>query len=188
MQTKIYNEDQGNNFGKWDDEISKFLYYTSTKEIIDKIKVPKSLVGDYGGGNGLIKELIPNSISIDIDDSKNPDIIDNIITHSLHYDLVIIRYVLHYLNDYEVLTLFKNINSLNVLIIQFTNDDLKSKYQNSINEFKYFRTTDQLKSLLPKNLKEIYSKEYNIGSEFYKNRLGNGSFIDHKETLKGFYI
>ena len=184
MQTKIYKEDNGTNFGKWNDKVSKFMYFDSTKEILSKIQIP-NIVADYGGANGNLKTFIPNSISIDIDSSKNPDIIDNILSHVGNYELIIIRYVLHYLNDYEVIQLFKTIKT-NTLIIQFINEDLKSKYQNSQNEFKYFRTAKQLKKLLP-NCKEIYSKEYTIGANFYRNRLNINNAITHKETLKAFY-
>jgi len=187
MQKTIYKEDEGLNFGTWKDDVSKFLYYTSTKEILSKIKI-KGSVADFGGGNGLLKKLIPNAISIDIDASKNPDITDSILTHDKKYDLVIIRYVLHYLNDYEVLRLFKNINANNILIIQFENEDLKSKYKNSINEFKYFRTEKQLKQLLPSGFKTIYEKEYELGSNFYINRLGKGIYKTHKEVLKAYYL
>ena len=184
---KIYKEDKGENFGTWNDDISKFLYYDSTKEILSKIKIP-SLVADFGGANGLIKQFIPNCITIDKDESKKPDVIANILEHSKRYELVILRYVLHYLNDYEVIMLFKNLNALNVLIIQFENNDLKSKYDNSINEFKYFRTEEQLKALLPNNIKTIYKKEYELGNDFYINRLGKGIYKTHKEILKAYYL
>jgi hypothetical protein len=74
------------------------------------------------------------------------------------------------------------------LIIQFENNDLVSKYKNSLNEFKYFRTTEQLKALLPKNIKTIYEQEYIVDSDFYNNRLGQGNYISHNETIKGYYL
>ena len=185
MQT--YKEDQGTNFGKWNDSISRFLYQDSTKEILSKITIP-NLVADYGGANGNLKQFIPNAISIDIDKTKRPDVVDDILNHSKYYDLVIIRFVLHYLNDYEILKLFNVIKARNILIIQFENNDLKSKYFNSQNEFKYFRTSHQLKQLLPIKSKEIYSKTYELGNEFYKNRLGKGIYKTHDETLKAYYL
>lgn len=186
MQNNIYKEDQGQNFGKWDDPVSKFMYYDSTKEILSKINLPEN-IADYGGANGNLKTFIPSAISIDLDPSKNPDIIDNIITHTGIYDLVIIRYVLHYLNDYEVIKLFNNIKSKNILIIQFTNEDLISKYKNSINEFKYFRTADQLKKIIPNYFKEIYSKEITITEDFYNNRLKINNALWHQENIRAFY-
>ena len=186
-QMQTYKEDQGINFGTWNDSISRFLYQDSTEQILNKINIP-NLVADYGGANGNLKQFVPQSISIDIDKTKNPDINDNILTHSKYYDLVIIRYVLHYLNDYEVLQLFETIKAKNILIIQFENNDLKSKYFNSQNEFKYFRTSQQLKQLLPKQAEEIYLKTYELGKEFYTNRLGKGNYKTHSEILKAYYI
>lgn len=189
MQEKIFKIDQGKNFGKWGDSISKLIYYTSTEEILKKIDIPDK-VADYGGGNGILKEFIKNIKTIDLDGSKKPDIKDNILNHVGNYDLIIIRFVLHYLNDYDVIKLFNKINSFHkgkVLVIQFINDDLKSKYKNSINEFKYFRTREQMIKLLPDN-KIIYSKDYIVTSKFYKNRLKLNNAIKHIETLNAYYF
>ncbi len=109
MQKKIYKEDKGTEFGKWFDSISKLIYFDSVKDILSKIDT-HGIIADYGGANGILKQFIPNIITIDIDASKKPDIVDNILTHKGNYDLIIIRFVLHYLNDYEVLELFENIN------------------------------------------------------------------------------
>lgn len=182
-----YKEDSGIDFGTWNDPVSKFLYYDSTKEILSVINIPDS-VADFGGANGLLKKLIPQSISVDKDKSKRPDVIDNILTHSNHYELIVLRYALHYLNDYEVIQLFKNLNADNVLVIQFENNDLKSKYHNSVNEFKYFRTEKQLKALLPDGFETIYKEEYLIDKDFYLNRLGEGDYIEHKEILTAYYL
>lgn len=187
MHIQIYKEDKGINFGKWNDAISKFLYKTSTKEILSKIKIPK-LVADYGGANGNLKEFIPHSISIDIDESKEPDISEDILRHEGYYELVVIRYVLHYLNDYEVIKLMRKINAKNILIIQFTNQDLKVKYHNSKNEFKYFRTKEQLEALLPEKIKHIFSKKYKCSKKFYKNRLQINNSIEHLEELQAYII
>jgi len=183
----IYKEDQGARFGRWADDVSRFLYVDSTETILTKIQIPLR-VGDYGGANGNLKRFIPNSISIDIDETKTPDICDNILTHQEKYDLVVLRYVLHYLNDYEVLQLFDAIQATNILVIQFENNNLKDKYHNSQNEFKYFRTTPQLNQLLPTNIEQIYSKEYTVSPSFYKNRLGDGDYKTHKETLGAYYL
>ena len=189
MPKKIYKEDSGVGFGQWQDNVSKFIYFESVEQILSEIELPQK-VADYGGANGILKKYIPNIISIDIDESKNPDIVDNIITHKGNYDLIVIRYVLHYLNDYEVLQLFENIKSYHkgkILIIQFCNEDLKSKYGNSKNEFKYFRTQKQLVKLLP-NCKKIYSKKYICTKGFYKNRLGIETSIEHEEILNAYYL
>lgn len=187
MQNKIYNIDQGDNFGKWSDPTSRFMYEDSLKEILSEIEIPE-IVADYGGANGILKGFIKNIITIDIDESKNPDIIDDILKHEGNYQLIIIRFVLHYLNDYEVLELFENISKYHegkILIIQFVNEDLKSKYQNSKNEFKYFRTKDQLEKLLPE-AKLIYSKEYLCSKEFYRNRLKIEDAKPHFESINAY--
>lgn len=189
MQEKIYKIDAGTKFGTWNDNISKLMYYDSTKEILDIAK-PTGIVADYGGGNGLLKKFIPSSISIDIDSTKEPDIVDNIISHKGSYDYIFMRYILHYLNDYEVFTLFENIKSFHkgkILIQQFVNEDLKNKYFNSINEFKYFRTKNQLLALLPKG-RIIYKKKYQVTEQFYKNRLNNGNAKSHSEIIIAYLI
>lgn len=187
MQSVIYKEDQGVNFGKWLDKTSQFMYVDSTKKILDIVGSLPATVADYGGGNGNLKKLIKHAISIDIDPSKKPDVVDNIITHKGSYDLVVLRYVMHYLNDYEVIQLFSNITSKNILVIQFTNDDLKGKYANSVNEHKYFRTSKQMQALLPLHT-ELYSVPYMVEKDFYINRLGDGNYTNHWESIKAYWI
>jgi len=189
MQENIYKIDKGSYFGMWTDSISKLMYFDSTKELLQKISI-SGKIADYGGANGLLKTFIPNAISIDIDKTKNPDIVDNIITHKGKYNIIFIRYVLHYLNDYDVLKLFQNIATYHkgiVIIQQFTNEDLKSKYYNSINEQKYFRTEKQLLALLPP-CEKIYSKQYTVTKNFYLNRLDNSNAIEHKECINAYLI
>jgi hypothetical protein len=111
MQNIIYKEDKGIDFGKWSDNTSKLMYFDSLKDILSKINT-SGTVADFGGANGILKQFIPNIITIDIDVTKEPDILDNILTHKGVYDLIVIRFVLHYLNDYEVLQLFNNINKV----------------------------------------------------------------------------
>ena len=110
MPKNVYEIDQATEFGRWTDRVSKLMYDTCTKEILSLIEIPK-IVADYGGANGNLKQYIPNAISIDIDESKKPDVLDDIVEHVGRYDLIVIRYVLHYLNDYDVIELFKNISN-----------------------------------------------------------------------------
>lgn len=175
--------DQGEKFGTWDDEISKFLYIDSAIEILSLFNIPQN-VADYGGGNGLLKKFIPNIITIDKDKSKNPDICEDILEHQGTYDMIISRYVLHYLNDYEVIELLKICSKTPSVIIQFVNDNLHDKYFNSHNELKYFRTSAQLDALLsPFKFNQIYRFKYRVTKEFYKNRLGDGEYKNHFEDL-----
>jgi len=187
-----YTIDKGKEFGSWKDKVSKYLYHDSLIEIkyfLKKNNINTNCsIGDFGGGNGILKNYFKNLTTIDMDINKNPDILDNILTHKNYYDLVILRYVLHYLNDYEVIKLFKNINAKNILIIQFINKDLRSKYLNSKNELKYFRNEQHLMQLIPIKNKKIYSKEYLVTKEYYINRIGIGKYIKHKEILNAYYI
>lgn len=183
------NVDAGINFGKWGDPTSRFLYEESMFDILPRIQF-FGTVADYGGGNGLLKNYVPGLITIDKDVEKKPDIVDDILTHSNPYDIVVLRYVLHYLTDYEVLALMQKLLSngvQKVLIIQFTNEDLISKYKCSINEKKYFRTLSQLKALL-NNQHPFYTKEYEVDPDFYQNRLGITIDFSHEEQLNAFYV
>lgn len=191
MQKK--NCDCGINFGKWTDETSIYMYNDSTQEILKKINLQGKKIVDLGGGNGIIKKFLPNAITIDSDATKNPDVVANILTYqpSEKFDAVILRYVLHYLSDYEILQLFENLKKWHkghVLIQQFANEDLKAKYKNSINEKKFFRCEKQLLKLLPKNATIIYRKKYLVKKEFYKNRLQNNNGVEHEELMLGIYI
>lgn len=189
MQKTTYKEDQGDSFGTWTDPVSRFMYVESTARIIERITVPKT-VADYGGANGLLKAFIPHAISIDIDPSKSPDICDNILTHKGQYELVVVRYVLHYLTDRQVINLFANMASNKVgqvLVIQFVNNDLRSKYKCSQNEVKYFRTEQQTQALLPPCL-EVYTADYDVTPEFYANRLGIHVATGHCETIKAYSV
>ena len=103
-----YKIDQGTNFGTWEDTTSKLLYDDAMPAMLNGINI-KGKVLDYGGANGLLKKYIPNSLSIDIDPTKKPDIVGDIKTYNPNCDLVVMRYLLHYLNDKEVNNLFTHL-------------------------------------------------------------------------------
>lgn len=187
MQKTDLKTDAGELFGLWGDNVSEFIYTKSFDEILNLVDLPSGKIADYGGGNGILKKFIPDLITVDLDVDKTPDIVDNILTHSGEYDFVISRYVMHYLNDYEVLKFFKNIEKP-CLIVQFCNNDLKNKYETSVNEFKYFRTESQLEALLPIGSKKVYSKSYTVTPEFYLNRLNLTTDITHEETLNAYTV
>lgn len=193
MQNNVFEIDQGEQFGKWLDETSELIYFNCMPIFLAMLPAFETLA-DYGGANGNLKRFIPKSISIDIDASKKPDIVDNVITHKGNYDVILIRYVLHYLTDKQVKKMLANIkqhHSGKVLIIQFTNQgkDLKIKRQNSINETKYFRTKKQLKKLLKGcNIEKQIEIKYQVTKQFYENRLHNYNATEHGETCIGLLI
>ncbi len=193
MRSTIYDEDQGTSFGKWSDPVSKFLYYDSTAAILSLIPYPFGTVGDLGGANGNLKEFLPRSVTVDIDPSKNPDIVDNILTHVGTYDLIVIRYVLHYLKDDEVRQLFDHLATYHhgpVLVVQFTNEaNIYAKAWNSKGEgLKIFRFGEHLRDLIPCTYHQIYNVDYMVDESFYNNRLGPGEYMRHRETLRAYYL
>ena len=178
--------DQGKSFGTWKDNTSKLLYNDAMPVLLNGIDI-SGTVADYGGGNGLLKKFIPHIITIDIDSAKSPDIIADILNHKGNYDLVIMRYLLHYLPDKKVKDLFNNIWNSNInriLVIQFINEDIKAKNVNSINETKFFRTEKQLLSLINKwIIRQTKKIHYTVEKEFYKNRLNHPNPTSHEEII-----
>lgn len=183
----MFKIDQGKEFGKWNDPVSQFLYFESIKYLRSLVFIGDDVV-DLCGGNNLLKEIIPHSVNVDIDPEKNPDIVCDVFDYDQKHDLAIIRYALHYFNDYDLIRLIDQVKRLNqrVLIIQFVNEDLKTKYHNSRNELKYFRCADQLRKLLLE-FDCLKSINYYVNAEFYLNRLKIKNAIPHIETLKYYY-
>lgn len=201
MQKRIYELDKGNAFGHWNDPVSKLMYIDSIELSFKGIKTSELSVADYGGANGILRDYLDckKYICIDIDSSKDCDIHENILTHTGHYNLIVIRYVLHYLTDEEITQLLEHITSFHhgdILIIQFTNesDDLRIKKEISKEveqgvEQKYFRTFSQLLSLFgERNIKYVTQLSYTVTPEFYKNRLGIDTKLSHKEQINNILI
>jgi hypothetical protein len=188
-----YAIDAGTDFGLWDDSVSQLMYFGVMPHFLREVDT-SGRVADYGGANGLLKQFIPHSISIDIDPSKEPDIVGDIRTHIGSYDLIVMRYVLHYLEREDQANLFEHIARFHggeVLVIQFTNDgeDYRRKIQNSINETKYFHTRKTLFDLFsPFHIIEERSFTYTVTAEFYANRLDNPAGIEHGETCRAVLL
>lgn len=181
-----YKIDQGTNFGTWKDTTSRLLYDDAMPALLNGINTSGNVL-DYGGGNGLLKKYIPNSKSIDIDPTKKPDIVSDIKTYNPKCDLVVMRYLLHYLNDKEVRELFTHLfchQVKRILVIQFVNENLADKKFNSINETKFFRNENQLCNLFSYwKIKQIKKLSYVVEKEFYLNRLNHPNPKTHQETL-----
>lgn len=186
MQNQTYKEDGGTTFGTWQDPVSQLMYDAIMPIALTQTNTAGT-VADYGGANGLIKKWIPHAITIDIDATKKPDIVDNILTHPETYNLVLLRYVLHYLTDNEITTMLANIKR-NCCIIQFTNENEDLKIKNQISQgneaTKYFRTTTQLMQLLQDhNIQNHTTITYKVTPDFYQNRLGIQTTLHHNETI-----
>ena len=187
-----FDVDDGVNFGLWDDPLSKFIYQDCMQSFL--MDFPLHGLGDLGGGlNKWDKKFATKTI--DIDPKKQPDIVDNILTHQGDYKSLLCRYVLHYLSDKEIGILFENIANYflgKMLVIQFHQDgvdlQIKKDISNKSGEgIKYFRTFECLKNLIP-NIQTIKSFDYIVSPSFYKNRLNIDTDISHKETVTAFYL
>jgi hypothetical protein len=197
------------NFGNWTDPVSKFMYHDHFARIyadprFDLAKYNR--IEDFGGANGKLKTFFGEKLStIDIDETNNPDFLGNIVNYNgiaeirwrgeirrfkVESDLIIIRYVLHYLTDEEIKRMFENIKSYHkghILIVQFTNEgeDMEIKKQNSINETKYFRTAKELSQLISGfDVISTDTESFTVTNEFYINRLQNFEALPHQEQIQ----
>jgi hypothetical protein len=184
--------DQGVRFGYWDNDTSRLLYRDIMPLCLNGVDT-SGRVADFGGANGLLKAFIPQSISIDYDSSKNPDIVDDILVHKGDYDLIVLRYVLHYLDDKKVSELFNHIRSFHkgrILVIQFVNEDLESKTWNSVNEVKWFRNEKETRVLLETDweIMDYKSIDYFVSAQFYRDRLNHPNPKSHRESIAIYYL
>jgi hypothetical protein len=182
--------DDGTNFGTWGDPTSQYMYSGVMVEGVLPYVNFTGHVGDFGGANGLLRKFIQNKVTtIDMDPTKKPDIVDDITQHHLPYDTAFCRYVTHYLTDKQVIDFTHDVNADTLIMVEFTNEDLISKYQNSVNETKNFRTYDQLRALLPdEQTTLVFSRHYVVTPDFYVNRLGLHGAVAHLETVNVFAI
>lgn len=185
------NVDAGTDFGLWPDETSRLMYHAA---------MPALLVGtdrsgwtlDLGGGNGLSRQWFDLVVTVDSDAGKHPDVVANITTWKPLYpvDRVLLRYVLHYLSDFDVCALMAHIASYHhgpLTVIQFVNDDLGAKLANSVNEDKWFRSEEELRDLLrPWQVQHRVAVEYEVVPEFYANRLGHPNPTGHRERVVAY--
>lgn len=204
--TKTYDLDQGKEFGTWGDRVSK-LMYNESNSLFSGIEFEGKRVADFGGGNGLFGKAmgISDYIVVDIDSNKKDTehfINDSILTHKGEYDIIVIRYVLHYLSDDEVRTLITNIKSFHkgiLAILQFTNEgedmvkkkEVSASFEQPTDGRKYFRTLSELNNLLSPIQGDLIARKavsFDITEEFYNNRFGlNITEVSHKEQLQFFH-
>lgn len=183
-----YQEDQGGAFGRWPNKTARLMYHDIMPVALNGIDT-SGRVADLGGANGLLKEWIPQAVTVDYDESKHPDICEDINTHVGDYDLVVLRYVLHYMPDTGVQALMKHIASYHkgpILIIQFVNDDLAAKRANSVGEIKWFRNTENTIALLKGcgfKVASCKAVDYVVDPDFYRERLNHPNPTGHLETI-----
>lgn len=182
-----HDEDQGTGFGKWPDPTAQLMYSDIMPLALNGIDT-SGRVADYGGANGLLKQWIPQAVTVDYDQSKEPDIYADILVHRGDYDLIVLRYVLHYMTDEDVRRLFRHLGSFHrsrILVIQFVNEDLHAKAVNSVGEVKHFRTEHDTKRLFvgPWTILSRKAVDYRVGADFYRWRLNHPNPSAHDERV-----
>lgn len=201
-----YDLDQGKDFGTWGDKVSRLMYQDSNS-MFNCVDFEDKRVADFGGGNGLLGKALglSNYVVVDIDSNKKDTenfINDSILTHKGEYDVIIIRYVLHYLSDDEVSTLIQNIKSFHkgeLIILQFTNEgedlvkkrEVSATFEQPTDGKKYFRNLEDLNDLLSPLREDLDLRKqmtFTITEEFYNNRFGlNISDVSHDEQLQFYH-
>lgn len=185
------NIDAGTEFGTWDDETSRLIYRDAMPALLSGVDT-RAKVLDLGGGNGLLRRWFDDVTTVDNDAAKQPDVLADITTYhpTGTYDLVVLRYVLHYLSNAGVYTMMHRLATWHtgpLLVVQFVNDDLHAKYANSRNETKWFRTEEQLCALLgPWQPTHRVAVEYDVVPEFYANRLAHPNPTGHPERVVAY--
>jgi len=194
--------DQGLQFGTWSDNTSRLIYADSMNTLLNGTDVHDRVL-DLGGGNGLMRGWFDQVTTVDTDTAKEPDIVADLRSwepsDTRAYDLVLFRYVLHYLTDSELVELFTyhltEWWSGPVLVIQFVAPDaeaLRLKESNSVNEVKRFRTERQLAALLTVSgrwdITRRIAVEYDVDPEFYVNRLGATDPTGHPERVVAYTL
>lgn len=184
------NPDAGTAFGTWQDRTSRLLYADAMPALLSG--VPRDgLTLDLGGANGLSRQWFNNVLTVDVDASKQPDVVADALTYTPDppVDRVLLRYVLHYLSDAKVRQLARHVATYadELVVVQFVNDDLRAKRANSVNETKHFRSEVMLLGLLrPWRVHQRIALAYDVDPQFYANRLGHPSPSGHPETVVGY--
>lgn len=198
----ITDVDQGLQFGTWSDNTSRLIYADAMGALLNGTNVEDRVL-DLGGGNGLMAAWFHQVTTVDTDTAKEPDIVADLRSwepgDTRGYDLVLFRYVLHYLTDVELVELFTyhlpEWWSGPVLVIQFVaphDEALRAKRANSVNETKWFRTEDQLAALLTVSdrwdITRRVAVEYHVDPDFYRNRLGATEPTGHPERVVAYTL
>jgi len=182
--------DQGTAFGTWADPTSALMYRDAMPALLSGVQRDGHTL-DLGGGNGLARAWFDRCTTVDTDPSKHPDVVADALTYTPDepVDRVLLRYVLHYLDNRQVRTLLRHVASYTteLVVVQFVNDDLRAKQANSVNEVKHFRTEPMVRALLhPWLVQRRVGVEYDVDPEFYANRLHHPNPVGHPETVVGY--
>lgn len=187
------NLDGGTMFGTWPDRTSRLMYHDAMPALLNGINTSAPRVLDLGGANGLLREWFAGEVTtVDLEADHHPDVVADARKYvpTCAQDLVVMRYLLHYLDNVGVLELLRHVavwHHGTVVLIQFVNDDVALKYEASLGEPpRWYRTHRQLLDLIDRTPWRVQSKVtvgYEVDAEFYRNRLGSNNGLAHSETI-----
>jgi hypothetical protein len=188
-----YDVDQGTGFGLWPDPTARLIYDDLMSALLSGVDI-SGRVADLGGGNGLLRKWISHIVTVDHDPAKMPDVLADISSYRGEHDLLILRYVLHYMDDDAVRSLFRHIDAFHngrLLVIQFVNENLAAKLANSIGETKWFRREAHLRGLLESagwRVEKRRAFDYTVEADFYRWRLNHPNPVAHAETIVAYEL
>jgi len=192
----------GTGFGTWTDPTSDLMYRGAMPYLLAGLPAGESVV-DLGGGSGLSRLWWPRQpvdiTTVDSDPDTHPDVLADILTyaHAGVADTVLLRYVLHYLTDWQVRDLFAQIarwHRSNVIVVQFANTRPYEKTENSADSGdRVWRTPGALLRLLGDLPAWVIAPafnriDYTVRPDFYASRLGRAGRYPHAETLLGLSL
>jgi hypothetical protein len=199
-KSKTFDEDGGTTFGSWGDKVSSLIYRDVMPIVLGATRLGNTsgTVGDYGGANGHLRQWMPEGvevITIDIDPSKQPDVLANVIDYQppSRFDLTFMRYLIHYLEDGQVVDMLDNLRAFSskLVLVQICNDARQAEIKSSIcgahEEVKFWRDIHEIVELFGRAgwrmSPDCVTINYTVTPEFYLNRLGVDTPRSHGESI-----
>lgn len=174
-------------FGTWPDPTSRLIYTDALPALLSGVPRDDSVL-DLGGANGLSRRYFSNVTTVDMDPSTSPDVVADIrrYTPATSYDRVLLRYVLHYLPDADVMALADHIAAYHygpVHVVQFLGTAAKVAASPD-RATRWMRSEPELVELLLADSWQVTQRvalTYDVHPDFYRYRCGQPG-PSHEET------